>query len=92
MPIKPIDLQTLFMQLNQVSREQSAVKRAPFSAIHTEFGDPEEAGRRSEDGSQTGSRREFRKDPGPGIGTSSEGEAEGKRAPEGKAEPRTVKS
>jgi len=26
MPIKPIDLQTLFMQLNQVSREQSAAK------------------------------------------------------------------
>ncbi len=26
MPIKPIDLQTLFMQLNQVSREQAAAK------------------------------------------------------------------
>ena len=26
MPIKPIDLQTLFMQLNQVSKEQAAAK------------------------------------------------------------------
>lgn len=87
MPIKPIDLQTLFMQLNKVSRDQAAAKEGAVlqqsiqGALQVKKREDEaKAVQRPEADEGSGKIRD-RESEG-----ASEGEAEGKKSKEGEEE------
>ncbi|HOX91859.1 MAG TPA: hypothetical protein PLC54_02985 [Spirochaetales bacterium] len=85
MPIKPIDLQTLFMQLGQVGRQQAAEKQAPIiqqamqgnEAARREAENSKTVHRVDEDKSGTGA---IRTDDGGGSNTPAEGKHRDKEA------------
>jgi len=87
MPIKPIDLQTLFMQLSQVGREQSAVKEGAVlqqsiqgAVLQKKREDEGKSIQKPEADERSGKIRDRE------SGASPEEEAEGRKSSEGKTD------